>query len=32
VEEIEDKSWGNREFTLKDPDDYLVSFYSSLER
>lgn len=28
AEEIEDKRWGDREFTLRDPDGYLISFYT----
>jgi len=28
VDEIEDKRWGDREFTIADPDGYLISFYS----
>ena len=28
IDEIETKSWGDREFTLKDPDGYLISFYT----
>jgi uncharacterized glyoxalase superfamily protein PhnB len=31
VDEIETKSWGDREFTIKDPDGYLISFYSPTE-
>lgn len=31
VDEIETKSWGDREFTLKDPDGYLISFYMGTE-
>lgn len=31
VDEIETKSWGDREFTLKDPDGYLISFYTGTE-
>ncbi len=27
IDEIETKSWGDREFTLKDPDGYLMTFY-----
>lgn len=27
VEEMQTKTWGDREFTLKDPDGYLISFY-----
>lgn len=27
LDKIETKSWGDREFTIKDPDDYLISFY-----
>lgn len=25
---IEDKDWGDREFTITDPDGYLISFYT----
>ncbi len=28
VDEIETKTWGDREFTIKDPDGYLISFYT----
>jgi uncharacterized glyoxalase superfamily protein PhnB len=28
AEEIEDKAWGDREFTICDPDGYLISFYA----
>ncbi len=28
IDDIENKSWGDREFTFKDPDGYLISFYS----
>lgn len=28
VDPIESKSWGDREFTIQDPDGYLISFYS----
>ncbi|MFX0116475.1 MAG: VOC family protein [Candidatus Hodarchaeota archaeon] len=28
IDEIENKPWGDREFTFKDPDGYLISFYS----
>ena len=28
VDEIETKSWGDREFTIADPDGYLISFYT----
>lgn len=27
IDGIETKSWGDREFTIKDPDGYLISFY-----
>ena len=30
VDDIENKSWGDREFTFKDPDGYLLSFYSKV--
>jgi catechol 2,3-dioxygenase-like lactoylglutathione lyase family enzyme len=26
IDEIENKPWGGREFTFKDPDGYLISF------
>ena len=26
---VEDKDWGDREFTLMDPDGYLISFYTT---
>ncbi len=29
VDSIETKSWGDREFTVKDPDNYLITFYTS---
>jgi catechol 2,3-dioxygenase-like lactoylglutathione lyase family enzyme len=32
LDEIETKVWGDREFTLKDPDGYLVTFYSPSEQ
>jgi uncharacterized glyoxalase superfamily protein PhnB len=28
IDDIENKSWGDREFTFKDPNGYLISFYS----
>jgi len=28
VDEIEGKHWGDREFTIADPDGYLISFYT----
>lgn len=28
IDPIESKSWGDREFTIKDPDGYLISFYT----
>ena len=28
IDDIENKSWGDREFTFTDPDGYLISFYS----
>lgn len=28
VDGIETKDWGDREFTIKDPDGYLISFYT----
>ncbi|MFX0170997.1 MAG: VOC family protein [Candidatus Hodarchaeota archaeon] len=30
IDDIENKPWGDREFTFKDPDGYLISFYSKL--
>ena len=30
IDEIEDKSWGDREFTFKDPNGYLLSFYTKI--
>lgn len=30
VDGIQDKVWGDREFTITDPDGYLISFYTSL--
>ncbi|MFX1507941.1 MAG: VOC family protein [Promethearchaeota archaeon] len=32
VDEIEDKPWKDREFTFKDPDGYLISFYSKIQQ
>ncbi len=29
VDCLEDKTWGDREFTISDPDGYLVTFYTS---
>jgi catechol 2,3-dioxygenase-like lactoylglutathione lyase family enzyme len=29
IDDIETKSWGDREFTISDPDGYLVTFYKS---
>ncbi|MFX1517666.1 MAG: VOC family protein [Promethearchaeota archaeon] len=31
VDDIENKPWGDREFTFKDPDGYLLSFYSKVK-
>jgi len=31
VDDIENKSWGDREFTFEDPDGYLLSFYSKVK-
>ena len=28
IDDIDNKPWGDREFTFKDPDGYLISFYS----
>ncbi|MFX0050979.1 MAG: VOC family protein [Candidatus Hermodarchaeota archaeon] len=28
VDDIENKPWGDREFTFRDPDGYLISFFS----
>lgn len=28
IETIETKPWGDREFTISDPDGYLISFYT----
>ncbi|MFX0087717.1 MAG: VOC family protein [Candidatus Hodarchaeota archaeon] len=28
IDDIENKPWGDREFTFTDPDGYLISFYS----
>ncbi len=30
IDDIENKPWGDREFTFKDPDGYLLSFYSKI--
>ncbi|MFX0184534.1 MAG: VOC family protein [Candidatus Hodarchaeota archaeon] len=30
IDDIENKPWGDREFTFKDTDGYLISFYSKL--
>lgn len=30
-DKLENKTWGDREFTLKDPDGYLISFYTPTE-
>lgn len=29
VDDIKSRSWGDREFTIKDPDGYLISFYTT---
>lgn len=29
VDPIETKKWGDREFTIKDPDGYLISFWTT---
>lgn len=31
IDGVETKPWGDREFTLKDPDGYLISFYTGTE-
>jgi uncharacterized glyoxalase superfamily protein PhnB len=31
IDDIENKPWGDREFTFKDPDGYLISFYSKVK-
>jgi len=31
VDDIETKAWGDREFTIKDPDGYLITFYSPVK-
>ncbi|MFX0095575.1 MAG: VOC family protein [Candidatus Hodarchaeota archaeon] len=30
IDDIEDKPWGDREFTFKDPDGYLISFFTRI--
>jgi uncharacterized glyoxalase superfamily protein PhnB len=30
IDDIENKNWGDREFTFKDPNGYLISFFSEL--
>ncbi len=30
ADNIENKSWGDREFTIVDPDGYFITFYTSL--
>lgn len=30
LDEIENKSWGSREFAVKDPDGYIISFSDSV--
>ncbi|MFQ5833675.1 MAG: VOC family protein [Candidatus Thorarchaeota archaeon] len=31
IDDIENKNWGDREFTFKDPNGYLISFFSRLQ-
>lgn len=31
IDEIETKTWGDREFSIIDPDGYLISFYSQVK-
>ena len=31
IDDIENKSWGDREFTFKDPNGYLISFFSKIQ-
>ena len=31
IDDIENKSWGDREFTFKDPNGYLISFFSKMQ-
>jgi catechol 2,3-dioxygenase-like lactoylglutathione lyase family enzyme len=31
IDDIETKPWGDREFTFKDPDGYLISFFTRQE-
>ena len=31
IDDIESKSWGDREFTFKDPNGYLISFFSKIQ-
>ncbi len=30
IDDIENKNWGDREFTFKDPNGYLISFFSKV--
>lgn len=30
IDDIESKNWGDREFTIQDPDGYLISFYTPI--
>jgi len=32
IDDIETKSWGDREFTIKDPDGYLITFYTATKQ
>lgn len=29
IDKIEAKNWGDKEFTITDPNGYLISFYTS---
>jgi len=31
IDDIENKNWGDREFTFKDPNGYLIYFFSKLQ-
>ena len=31
IDDIGNKSWGDREFTFKDPNGYLISFFSKIQ-
>ena len=31
IDDIENKPWGDREFTFLDPDGYLISFFSEVK-